>query len=384
VTLPAGSTIGILGGGQLGRMMAVAALQLGYKVVGFAPEGDNVAADACTGFITADWDDRAALADFAHRCDVVTWEFENVPLAAVYALPPALLACPPRALEVAQDRLAEKRFAADLGAVPAPYARVETEAEFAAALTAVGTPGILKTARDGYDGKGQWRVRSVLEASGVRMPGVTCIYEGFVMYETEFSVILVRGKDGMIRFWDSTANLHDGGMLRQSILPAGALVEAQVPAARGIAAEVADALGYVGVLTLEFFATRAGPVFNEMAPRVHNSGHWTIEGAATSQFENHIRAIWACLWAAPSRGLRPSRCAISSAKRRYARTRSSPSRASRTCTSMASARCARAGRWAMSPAWRMLCDETGDRAHLCPRRERCDRQGRRSAVAAAC
>jgi 5-(carboxyamino)imidazole ribonucleotide synthase len=289
--LAPGSTIGILGGGQLGRMMAVAALQLGYKVVGFGPAGDNVAADACTAFITAEWDDAAALAQFADACDVVTWEFENVPVATVAALPESLLACPPVALEVAQDRLREKAFAADLGGVPAPWMAVASDADFAAALAAIGTPGILKTARDGYDGKGQWRVRSVIEAGTVAFPGVTCIYEGFVMYETEFSVILVRGRDGTVKFWDSTANLHEGGMLALSVLPAGALVEAQVAEARALAAKVADALGYVGVLTLEFFATREGPVFNEMAPRVHNSGHWTIEGAATSQFENHIRAI---------------------------------------------------------------------------------------------
>jgi 5-(carboxyamino)imidazole ribonucleotide synthase len=289
--LAPGSTIGILGGGQLGRMMAVAALQLGYRVVGYAPEGDNVAADACSDFITADWDDAAALARFAGLCDVVTWEFENVPLSTVAALPEDLLACPPRALEVAQDRLNEKAFAAELGGVPAPYAVVESPEELAAAIARVGTPGILKTARDGYDGKGQWRVRSGVEAGALAFPGVTCIYEGFVTYETEFSVILVRALDGKVRFWDSTANLHEGGMLSRSVLPAGALVEAQVPAARALAKQVADALGYVGVLTLEFFATREGPVFNEMAPRVHNSGHWTIEGAATSQFENHIRAI---------------------------------------------------------------------------------------------
>jgi 5-(carboxyamino)imidazole ribonucleotide synthase len=289
--LAAGSTIGILGGGQLGRMLAIAALQLGYRVIGYAPAGDNVAADACSGFVTADWDDAAALKDFAAACDVVTWEFENVPVGTVAALPGALLACPLRALEVAQDRLREKAFAASLGGVPAPYRAVESAADLAAAIAAIGTPGILKTARDGYDGKGQWRVRSGLEAGAVAFPGVTCIYEGFVPYETEFSVILVRGQDGAVKFWDSTANLHEGGMLAQSILPAGALVEAQVPAARELAAKVAEALGYVGVLTLEFFATRDGPVFNEMAPRVHNSGHWTIEGAATSQFENHIRAI---------------------------------------------------------------------------------------------
>jgi 5-(carboxyamino)imidazole ribonucleotide synthase len=289
--LAPGSTIGILGGGQLGRMMAVAALQLGYRVIGYAPEGDNVAADACSDFITADWDDAAALATFAASCDVVTWEFENVPLGTVAALPQHLLACPPRALEVAQDRLNEKAFARDLGGTPAPYARVESAEDLAAAIASVGTPGILKTARDGYDGKGQWRVRSAMEAGGLTFPGVTCIYEGFVTYETEFSVILVRGADGEVRFWDSTANMHEGGMLAQSILPAGAVVEAQVPTARALAAKVAEGLGYVGVLTLEFFATRDGPLFNEMAPRVHNSGHWTIEGAATSQFENHIRAI---------------------------------------------------------------------------------------------
>ncbi len=289
--LPAGSTIGILGGGQLGRMMAVAALQLGYRVVGYAPEGDNVAADACSAFITADWDDAAALARFAQGCDVVTWEFENVPVSTVGSLPAALLACPVQALEIAQDRLREKHFAAELGGTPAPYARVESAGDLAAAISNVGIPGILKTARDGYDGKGQWRVRSVLEAGTLAFPGVPCIYEGFVTYETEFSVILVRGRDGEVRFWDSTANLHDGGMLARSVLPAGAVVEAQVPAARALAAKVAEALGYVGVLTLEFFATREGPLFNEMAPRVHNSGHWTIEGAATSQFENHIRAI---------------------------------------------------------------------------------------------
>jgi 5-(carboxyamino)imidazole ribonucleotide synthase len=289
--LAPGSTIGILGGGQLGRMMAVAALQLGYRVVGYAPEGDSVAADACSRFITAEWDDAAALEDFAQGCDAVTWEFENVPVGTVAALPDTLLACPLRALEVAQDRLREKAFAAELGGVPAPYRAVESAGDLAAAIAAVGTPGILKTARDGYDGKGQWRVRSAIEAGTVAFPGVTCIYEGFVTYETEFSVILVRGRDGEVRFWDSTANLHEGGMLALSVLPAGALVEAQVPAARELAARVAEALGYVGVLTLEFFATRDGPVFNEMAPRVHNSGHWTIEGAATSQFENHIRAI---------------------------------------------------------------------------------------------
>ncbi len=289
--LPPGSTIGILGGGQLGRMLAIAAAQLGYRCIGYAPKGDNVAAEVCIDFFENDWNDTEALAAFASKCDVVTWEFENVPLHTVEAIPADRLAPHPKALEVAQDRLNEKRFVEGFGASPAPYKRVEDETDFARALEEVGTPGILKTARDGYDGKGQWRVQSTHEADGIRFPGVACVYEGMVHFETEFSVILVRAKDGEIRFWDSTANTHHGGMLTSSILPAGELVEAQVEAAREIARQVADALNYVGVLTLEFFATKDGPVFNEMAPRVHNSGHWSIEGAATSQFENHIRAI---------------------------------------------------------------------------------------------
>lgn len=289
--LTPGSTIGILGGGQLGRMLAMAAVQLGYRVIGYAPEGDNVAADVCQDFFENGWGDTAALAAFAAQCEAVTWEFENVPLSAVAAIPERLLAAPSRSLETAQDRLAEKRFVEQLGAMCAPYARVESDDDFAGAVERIGAPGILKTARDGYDGKGQWKVASAHDAEGVRFPGRPCIYEGLVDFETEFSVILVRARDGAIRFWDSTANTHDDGMLSSSILPAGALIEAQVEKARDIATQTADALKYVGVLTLEFFATKQGPVFNEMAPRVHNSGHWTIEGAATSQFENHIRAV---------------------------------------------------------------------------------------------
>ncbi|GMN02388.1 5-(carboxyamino)imidazole ribonucleotide synthase [Erythrobacter sp. MTPC3] len=289
--LTPGSTIGILGGGQLGRMLAVAAIQLGYRVIGYGPAGDNVAASSCDEFIEKGWGEKDALADFASRCDVVTWEFENVPLTAVEAIPEIMLAPHPRALAIAQDRLSEKRFVEDLGARCAPYSRVESDDDFTRAVESVGAPGILKTARDGYDGKGQWRIPTLHEAQGIRFPGRPCIYEGMVGFETEFSVILVRGKDGEVRFWDSSANTHDGGMLVHSVLPAGDLVESQVDEARKIAAQTAEKLKYVGVLTLEFFATKQGPIFNEMAPRVHNSGHWTIEGAATSQFENHIRAI---------------------------------------------------------------------------------------------
>lgn len=289
--LPPGSTIGILGGGQLGRMMAMAAIQLGYRCIGYAPAGDNVAEQACSDFFHNGWGDRDALASFASACDVVTWEFENVPLAAVEAIPSSLLAPHPQALQIAQDRLLEKGFVEQLGASCAPYRRVESDDDFAQAIERIGSPGILKTARDGYDGKGQWRIANAHEAQGIRFPGRPCIYEGMVDFETEFSVILVRSRGGEVEFWDSSANTHEGGMLVRSVLPAGPLVEAQVAEARQIAQKTAESLGYVGVLTLEFFATASGPVFNEMAPRVHNSGHWTIEGSATSQFENHIRAV---------------------------------------------------------------------------------------------
>ncbi|WP_370190419.1 5-(carboxyamino)imidazole ribonucleotide synthase [Qipengyuania sp.] len=289
--LKRGGTIGILGAGQLGRMMAMSAAQLGYRCIAYAPDGDNVAGQVCDDLFTNKWDDTAALAAFAARCDVVTWEFENVPVATASAMPEGRIFPHPRALETAQDRLNEKRFVEGLGGRPAAYARVDSRADLEAAVDRLGAPGILKTRRDGYDGKGQWRIGSDREAQGLHLPEMPLIYEGFVEFEAEFSVILVRGQDGEIRFWGSTRNTHEDGILATSSLPAGEAIEAQVGEARELARQVADALKYVGVLTLEFFATREGPVFNEMAPRVHNSGHWTIEGAATSQFENHIRAV---------------------------------------------------------------------------------------------
>jgi len=286
-----GATIGILGGGQLGRMLAMAAAQLGYRCHVYAPEAESVAGDVSARFTCADWRDGEALARFAEGCDVVTWEFENVPVAPLAAIPEGRLSPHPRALEIAQDRLTEKRFAEDLGGRPAPFAEIDSAEDLEYALERIGTPGILKTRREGYDGKGQWRVDSEHEAAGLNIHQGGFVYEGFVHFEAEFSVILVRGRDGEVRFWDSAQNVHRGGILATSSLPAGAIVERQVPEARAFAAKVAERLGYVGVLALEFFATAQGPVFNEMAPRVHNSGHWTIEGAETSQFENHIRAI---------------------------------------------------------------------------------------------
>jgi 5-(carboxyamino)imidazole ribonucleotide synthase len=289
--IPPGETIGILGGGQLGRMLAMAAARLGYSVHIFAPERDSIAADVAAQFTCADWSDDIAMAAFATDCAVVTYEFENVPVGPLTALGNAALLPNARALEVAQDRLNEKRFVTDLGGKPAPFAAVDTAEDLHRALATIGAPGILKTRRDGYDGKGQWRIMTADDAAQVSLNGQPLVYEGFVRFDAEFSVILCRAQDGAIVFWDSAQNVHKSGILDRSTVPAGADVAAQVPAARELAAKVAAALDYVGVLTLEFFATAEGPVFNEMAPRVHNSGHWTIEGALTSQFENHIRAI---------------------------------------------------------------------------------------------
>ena len=286
-----GETIGILGGGQLGRMLAVSAAQLGYRVHIYAPEADSIAAEVSAEFTNAAWDDREAMARFANDCAVITYECENVPVVPLAALAPAVVLPHPRALETAQDRLAEKHFVSQLGGTPAPFAPVESDADLAAAIRQIGAPGILKTRRDGYDGKGQWRIQTLDDAASLDLPNTPLIYEGFVRFFAEFSVILCRGMDGDICYWDSAENVHEHGILARSSVPADARVLEQVPPARTLASRIAEALDYVGVLTIECFATENGPVFNEMAPRVHNSGHWSIEGALTSQFENHVRAI---------------------------------------------------------------------------------------------
>ncbi|WP_370178924.1 5-(carboxyamino)imidazole ribonucleotide synthase [Alteriqipengyuania sp.] len=285
-----GSTIGILGGGQLGRMLAMSAAYLGYRVHAFAPDADPIIAQVCNRYISADWYDVTALKAFADACDVVTLEFENVPAAPLQPIADKL-APHPRALAIAQDRLAEKRFVEELGGTPAPYHAVESRDALLEGIDRLGTPAILKTRRDGYDGKGQWRIGSREEAEALDFPGTPCVLEGFVTFECEFSVILARRADGAIAFWESAENDHADGILARSTLPGAAIIGEQVGEARRLAQAIADKLGYVGVLTCEFFAGKHGPIFNEMAPRVHNSGHWTIEGAATSQFENHIRAI---------------------------------------------------------------------------------------------
>ncbi|MAF62917.1 5-(carboxyamino)imidazole ribonucleotide synthase [Blastomonas sp. CCH5-A3] len=292
--IPPGSTIGIMGGGQLGRMLSLAAAQLGYRCHVFAPEATSPAGEVSAETTCAHYSDSEALAAFAKACDVVTYEWENVPVAPLDGIAGLVPLRPsPRALEVAQSRIDEKRFVAELGGRTAPFGFAQTEAEVAAAMQVAGTPAIIKSNRMGYDGKGQARVMPGDDpvARWFEAGGVPAIIEGFVTFDAEFSVILARSPQGEIRFWDSAENVHLAGILDLSSVPASVAIEAQVPAARELAAHVAEKLDYVGVLTLEFFATRDGPVFNEMAPRVHNSGHWTIEGAFTSQFENHIRAI---------------------------------------------------------------------------------------------
>lgn len=292
--LPPGSTIGILGGGQLGRMLAVAAAQLGYRCHIYAPDPDSVAADVSAEFTCAKDDDLEALGGFADNCDVVTFEFENVPVGPLHAIENLVPLHPPiGALDIAQNRVAEKTYAREQGGTTAPFAEVTDLASLEQAIGETGCPAILKTVRMGYDGKGQARIKSAdnLSEHWDTVGQQHCIAEGFVTFSHEFSVILVRGQDGEIRFWETPHNVHENGILAHSLAPAPAEILAQQEPARELAAKMAEAMQYVGVLTCEFFATDDGPVFNEMAPRVHNSGHWTIEGAITSQFENHIRAI---------------------------------------------------------------------------------------------
>jgi 5-(carboxyamino)imidazole ribonucleotide synthase len=277
-------------------MMAMAGAQLGYRTHIFAPEASGPAADMAVAWTQAAYEDGAALERFAQAVDVITYEFENVPSAAVSLLAGLGHVQPnARALGIAQDRLAEKAFVTGLGGRTAPYAAVSDRAGLSAAIAQVGAPAILKTIRFGYDGKGQVRIMDAapetLDRAWAEIAGQPAVLEGFVHFDHEFSVLLVRGHDGAVHFWDSPHNVHEDGILATSIVPAPAAILAQVSDARAIAAEIAQALDYVGVLTLEFFASADGPVFNEMAPRVHNSGHWTIEGAVTSQFENHVRAI---------------------------------------------------------------------------------------------
>lgn len=294
--LAPGATIGIIGGGQLGRMLAAAAAPLGYSTVILEPQADCPAAQLASSQIVAAYDDLAALTTLAARCDVITYEFENVPVGAARHLADHVpVFPPPRALEVAQDRLVEKRFLTEAGISTARHFSVDSDADLAAALAKTGGSGVLKTRRLGYDGKGQrvFRNASPADAEGVfaAMGGVPLILEAFVDFSAEFSVIAARGLNGETATYDAARNEHRDGILRRSVVPSG-LDPATLASARDATVALLEALGYVGVIGVEFFALPGGGFLaNEFAPRVHNSGHWTEAACEVSQFEQHIRAV---------------------------------------------------------------------------------------------
>jgi 5-(carboxyamino)imidazole ribonucleotide synthase len=292
MTVPPGSTIGIIGGGQLGRMLGVAAARLGYKCRILDPNEDSPAAHVAAGFICAAYDDADALGQFERGVDVATYEFENLPVGPLKALG-AKLRPGTRSLAIAQDRALEKEFIEQCGGRVAPWRAVASLDEVRSAVDQVGRPLVLKTRRYGYDGKGQAWIRSADQAEEAwkAIGEEPAVAEAGVDFLAEFSVIIARWADGRHTFWDSPQNEHGEGILRRSTVPCGDSIALQVQEAREAALAIAEALGHIGVLTVEFFASADGPVVNEIAPRVHNSGHWTIEGAVTSQFEQHIRAI---------------------------------------------------------------------------------------------
>ena len=303
--LPPGSVIGIFGGGQLGRMLAIAAAEMGMACHIYAEEEDSPAAGVAPLHTRAGYDDLAAVGDFARNVDVITYEFENIPLETLQR---AAEICPvlpsARSLEITRDRLTEKRFLREQGLATAPFAAFASEEDLQNALGEIGLPAIVKTRRLGYDGKGQYLLRQSTEVAAAlaAIGDVPAIVEGVVNFSGEASVVLARSEAGEIRCFDVIATRHEGGILRRAECPAGLhpALEAQ---AQDMACSVADALGHVGVLAVEFFLlseAREGQgaqerlLVNEIAPRVHNSGHWTPEVCPASQFEQHIRAI--CGW----------------------------------------------------------------------------------------
>jgi 5-(carboxyamino)imidazole ribonucleotide synthase len=291
--LATSATIGILGGGQLGRMLAVAAARLGYRSHVYDPAPAPPAGEVAARVTTAEWTDAPALTAFARSVAVVTYEFENVPTSALDLIESIVPIRPGReALRISQDRLVEKEFLTGLGLTTAPFADLPDAAALEAALMRIGRPAILKTRRLGYDGKGQVRIGPQDDAAAALdlLAGEPAILEGFVNFQREISVIAARGLDGSVSAYDPGENRHEAGILRRTSVPAripgGVATDAVLLASR-----VLSALDYVGVLGVELFVTDAGLVVNEIAPRVHNSGHWTQNGCAVDQFEQHVRAI---------------------------------------------------------------------------------------------
>jgi 5-(carboxyamino)imidazole ribonucleotide synthase len=303
-SLPPGATIGILGGGQLGRMSAMAAARLGYRCHVFAPDADSPGMQIAAATTVADYGDEDALRRFAGAVDVVTFEFENVPAETLAALAP-LAPCRPGVdvLSVCQDRLAEKAFLGRAGVPVAPWRAVRSPEELRAAVAAVGLPAVLKTTRLGYDGRGQAVLRRAgdAEAAFDRLQPKPLVLEAFVPFRAEVSAIVARGADGALAVFDAVENRHRDHILDMSLAPAR-VPEEVAAAARGHAARVATALGLVGVLALEMFLLPDGALLgNEIAPRPHNSGHWTIDACVASQFEQHVRAIAGLPLADPAR-----------------------------------------------------------------------------------
>ncbi|MGR3838941.1 MAG: 5-(carboxyamino)imidazole ribonucleotide synthase [Cognatishimia sp.] len=291
--LPLGSTIGILGGGQLGRMLSVAASRLGYKSHIFEPGANPPAGQVADQVTTAAYEDEAALIAFAQSVDVITYEFENIPTSALDVLESHRPIRPGReALRVSQDRITEKDFLTNLGLKTAPYAQIDSAEDLHRAMGDIGTPSILKTRRFGYDGKGQVRLSDDSDPSQAMqdVADAPSVLEGFVNFSHEVSVIAARGIGGDVACFDPGENVHKGGILRTTTVPARLPGTLRMDAVL-IASQILNALDYVGVMGVELFVTREGLIVNEIAPRVHNSGHWTQNGCAVDQFEQHIRAV---------------------------------------------------------------------------------------------
>lgn len=285
--------IGILGGGQLGRMLVLAGYPLGLRCTTFDPAADCCAAQVGP-HLSGEFDDYRALYELVRVSDVITYEFENVPVEAARWLAERLPVYPPlRALEVSQERLAEKQFFVSLGIPTPPFAPVETREQFDAAVRALGLPAVLKTRRFGYDGKGQavLRTRADCETAWQRLGGRPLLLEAFVPFDREVSLIAVRSRDGRVLTYPLVENAHQDGILHRSLAPAPLATRELTELAAGYTTRVLAELDYVGVLTIEWFQQGSRLLANEMAPRVHNSGHWTIDAACTSQFENHLRAV---------------------------------------------------------------------------------------------
>jgi 5-(carboxyamino)imidazole ribonucleotide synthase len=295
--LKPGATIGILGGGQLARMLALAAAPLGLRCHVYSPEKNSCAFDVVHAGTCASYDDETALGRFAGAVDVITYEFENVPAKTAAFLARRRPVLPdPQVLETTQDRLVEKNFISALKIATAPYAPVHSAMQLAEGVTAVGLPAVLKTRRLGYDGKGQAKIAKGADpvAAWRSVHHEPCILEGFVPFEREVSVVAARTRDGKVECFEVTENDHRDHILKTSRVPAK-ITPALATQARQIATRIAKAFDYVGVLAVEMFVVRKGRqhvlLVNEIAPRVHNSGHWTIDGSTVSQFEQHIRAI---------------------------------------------------------------------------------------------